>query len=78
MRIRTKGIIGIGIVIILLVAWAPWMNNEELKNTMISVKSVIDGTNNAGCEYSVRWVPFGRYVASCEGGYFVSFWGRIV
>ncbi|CEG11853.1 exported hypothetical protein [groundwater metagenome] len=26
------------------------------------------------CDYKVAWVPFGRYVASCEGGYFVPFY----
>jgi len=23
------------------------------------------------------WFPFGRWVASCEGGYYVTFWGQI-
>ena len=30
------------------------------------------------CDYEVHWVPFGRWVASCEGSYFVTFWGKIV
>ncbi|MEN3034811.1 MAG: hypothetical protein ABC537_00780 [Candidatus Methanosuratincola sp.] len=30
------------------------------------------------CDYNVRWFPFGRWVASCEGAYFVTFWGEIV
>ncbi len=28
------------------------------------------------CDYRVMWFPFGRYVASCEGGYYVTFWGE--
>ncbi|MGQ9595783.1 MAG: hypothetical protein ACUVQY_03915 [Thermoproteota archaeon] len=27
-------------------------------------------------DYNFKWVPFGRWVASCEGGYFVTFWGE--
>lgn len=29
------------------------------------------------CDYGVTWVPFGRYIASCEGGYFITFYGKI-
>ncbi len=28
------------------------------------------------CDYKVMWFPFGRWVASCEGGYYVTFWGE--
>lgn len=28
------------------------------------------------CDYNVMWFPFGRWVASCEGGYYVIFWGK--
>ena len=28
------------------------------------------------CDYKVMWFPFGRWVASCEGGYYVTFWGK--
>jgi len=28
------------------------------------------------CDYNVMWFPFGRWVASCEGGYYVTFWGK--
>ena len=30
------------------------------------------------CDYKVQGLPFGRYIASCEGGYFVTFWGQIL
>jgi hypothetical protein len=30
------------------------------------------------CDYNVMWVPFGRWVASCEGGWYVTFYGRIM
>lgn len=39
-------------------------------------KGVYDGI--LICDYNVIWVPFGRWVASCEGGYFVTFWGEIL
>lgn len=29
------------------------------------------------CDYKVMWFPFGRYVASYEGGYYVKFYGQI-
>ena len=29
------------------------------------------------CDYNVMWTPFGRWVASCEGGYYVTFWDKI-
>jgi len=38
------------------------------------------GVENNGiliCDYEVRWFPFGRIVGSCEGMYFVTFWGQI-
>ena len=68
---------------IILLAWAPWMNNKALHDKVFEERAKIDGTidRQTGeliCDYSVRWFPFGRYVASCEGGYFVTFWGKIV
>ena len=30
------------------------------------------------CDYKVMWFPFGRWVASCEGGYYVTFWDKPV
>jgi len=38
------------------------------------------GVENNGiliCDYEVKWFPFGRIVRSCEGIYFVTFWGQI-
>ncbi len=39
-------------------------------------KGVVDGV--LICDYKVMWFPFGRWVASCEGGYYVTFYGKIV
>jgi hypothetical protein len=30
------------------------------------------------CDYNVRWVPFGRWAASCEGGYYITSFGKIL
>ena len=30
------------------------------------------------CDYKVMWFPFGRWVVSCEGGYYVTFFGKII
>ncbi len=30
------------------------------------------------CDYKVHWFPFGRVVVSCEGAYYVTFWGQII
>ena len=35
-----------------------------------------DKKGNLVCDYFVMWIPFGRYVASCEGGWFVTFWWK--
>jgi hypothetical protein len=30
------------------------------------------------CDYNVMWAPFGRWVASCEGGYYVAFYDKVI
>lgn len=68
---------------LLLLAWAPWMNDQAIHDGVFEEKARLDGTMNNEtsemlCDYSVNWAPFGRWVASCEGGYFVTFYGGIV
>lgn len=77
-----KIIIKIIIVTIVVLAWSPWLNNQSLHDKVFQKRAAIDGTidKHTGeliCDYNVRWVPFGRWVASCEGGYYITFWGRI-
>jgi hypothetical protein len=45
---------------------------EEMREYSRS-KGVTDGV--LICDYEVTWLPFGRWVASCEGGYYVTFFG---
>ncbi|MEM2125196.1 MAG: hypothetical protein QXQ53_02230 [Candidatus Methanosuratincola sp.] len=73
-----------------LVVWAPWLDDQELHDRVLREKAEKDGTMGwvtmpdgsteyiLICDYKVSWVPFGRWVASCEGGYFVTAWGQIV
>lgn len=53
--------------------------NEEALREMVEYsrsRGITDGI--IICDYNVRWFPFGRWVASCEGGYYVTFWGQII
>jgi len=77
-----KIIIAIFSVIVVMLAWAPWLNNQGLHDKVFEERAEVDGTidkdGNLICDYNVNWFPFGRYIASCEGGYFVTFWGKIL
>ncbi len=68
-------------IILLLFAWAPWMDEKQIHGKVLAEKGKIDHTidenGSVVCDYYVNWFPFGRIVSSCEGGYFVSFWGQI-
>ncbi|RLG19695.1 hypothetical protein DRN67_02025 [Candidatus Micrarchaeota archaeon] len=48
---------------------------QELKEESAE-HGIIDGI--LICDYKVRWVHFGRWVASCEEAYFVTFYGEIL
>lgn len=57
--------------------------SQAIKSAVSVKRAWIDGTidketGDPICDYAVSWAPFGRWAASCEGGYFVSFWGGIV
>jgi hypothetical protein len=80
---NTAIIIGVALLVLLFFAWAPWMNDQAIHDMVFQEKARIDGTidKETGeliCDYTVSWFPFGRWVASCEGGYFVTFWEAIV
>jgi len=78
-----KIIIFTTLLVLFLLAWAPWMDNQVIHDKVFNERADIDGTidKETGeliCDYKVLWFPFGRYVASCEGGYLVTFYGKIV
>lgn len=70
------------LLIILLFAWAPWLDNKIIHDDVLKTRGKIDGTidknGNLVCDYDVWWFPFGRSVASCEGGYYVTFYGQVL
>ena len=78
-----KIIIATIIILIIIVAWAPWLDNQSLHDKVFEERAEIDGTidkytGELICDYNVMWAPFGRWVASCEGGYYVTPWGNIL
>ncbi len=111
MKKNIKIIIIVFLLLLFLLAWAPWMDNQAIHDKILKEKGWKDGTiismeraeelNRTGnlrldeeifeeseklgiidgvviCDYNVMWAPFGRYVVSCEGGYFVNFYGKIL
>ena len=78
------------LVVLLLFAWAPWMDDQAVHDRVFQEKAHKDGTigwvhySNGTkryeliCDYKVSWFPFGRLVGSCEGIYYVTFWGKIL
>jgi len=90
MRKYAKPVLTIILLAVSLLAWAPWMDEQAVHDRVFQEKANIDGTmgwvvypNETKryeliCDYKVSWMPFGRWVASCEGGYYVTFWGKII
>jgi len=90
MNINRVSIVIVLVLFLLVVAWAPWLNDQEIHDIVFREKAHIDGTmgwvlypNGTEiykliCDYKVTWFPFGRLVVSCEGGYYVTFWNQII
>lgn len=81
MKQKIKIVIAAIALLLLLLAWAPWLDDQAIHDKIFQERAHIDGTidKQTGeliCDYKVGWLPFGRYVASCEGGYFVTFYGQ--
>ncbi len=76
--------------VLLLLLWAPWLDDQEIHDRVLRERGHQDGTYDwvtypdgsrryeLICDYNVMWAPFGRWVASCEGAYYVTFWGEVV
>ena len=65
------------LALMFILTWAPWLNNEKISLEVYKKRAHIDGTTETGCEYKIMIAPFGRWAASCEGGYFIAFWDAI-
>lgn len=62
------------LLVILLLAWAPWLNEKEIHDKVFQEKAYKDGTMGwviypdgtkeyeLICDYKVSWFPFGRIV----------------
>lgn len=71
------------LIMLTMLAWSPWLSRQAIHDKVFEEKAKTDGTidKQTGeliCDYNVMLFPFGRWVASCEGGYFVTFWGKIL
>jgi len=82
MKTKVKVVVVLAVSVWIVLAWAPWMDDKAVHDKVFEERARIDGTidKQTGeliCDYEVSWFPFGRWVASCEGGYFVTFWGKI-
>ncbi len=87
---KNKLVLSISLFILFLLIWAPWMDSKVIHDKVFQQKAHKDGTMGwvilpdgtreyrLICDYNVVWVPFGRWVASCEGAYFVTFFGKII
>jgi hypothetical protein len=65
-------------IVFLLLAWAPWIDGQEIHDRLLREEAHKEGTmgwviHQDGtieytliCDYEVRWFPLGRWVASCE------------
>jgi hypothetical protein len=78
MKINPNIVLFLAIIVLMLLAWAPWMADKAIHDKVFEEKAWIDGTidKQTGeliCDYTVSWFPFGRWVARCEGGYFATF-----
>lgn len=90
MKTYSKPVFTLILFVTALIAWAPWMDSKAIHDDVFQEKAHVDGTmgwvvypNGTKkyeliCDYKVSWIPFGRWVASCEGGYYVTFWGKII
>ena len=90
MKKRVIAILLLALLALGFVAWAPWMDSQAIHDRVFLEKAQKDGTmgwvtqpdgtkkHTLICDYNVMWFPFGRWVASCEAGYFVTFWNQII
>ena len=85
-RKRSKTIILILVLFLLLVVWAPWITDDFVINKAVEKLGGPDTRfNYLGEDMAVKdipievgWFPFGRFVTFLgEAGWFVSFYGKI-
>ncbi len=75
-----KLLIIVVLVAVSLLAWCPWIDEEFVKNRVSQQANFADQHKNLGSkpEVHVFYAPFGRWVTTIEGGWFVTFWGEVI
>lgn len=87
MKIKTKIMVPLAIVILFLLAWAPWITNDYAINKVFEKLGGPEASfNYLGEEIAVKdvpkevgWFPFGKSVLfPSEAEWFVTFYGDII
>ena len=67
-------------LLFLVLTWSPWLNEEDAKGIVAKNTNFIEQHQKLDFkpEVNVIWVPFGRWVTTIEGGWFVTFWGSVI
>jgi len=80
MKIKTRIILIIVILAILLLAWAPWITDEYAINKVRKNSNFISQHPSGiqDFEINVFWLPFGRGITTYEGLWYVSFFDFII
>jgi hypothetical protein len=70
------------LLIISLLAWAPWITEEYAKNKFMLdscfIQSHGPGSGQENPEIHVNWYPFGRWVTTYDCGQFVTFYSNVI
>ena len=75
-----KKLIIIPAVIVIIIAWAPWLSVDDAKSIVKTYPNFqeqhgTEGQQNAlETEIYVNWLPFCRWVTTYEGGWLACFW----
>ncbi len=77
-----RNFIALLVVLVLIITGiltrAPWLKDEEVRNIVRSNKNFQEqhpaGSEQTNPEIYVFKIPFGRWVTTYEGGWFVWFW----
>lgn len=84
MKIKTA-VIALALLIILLLAWAPWLTEEYVKAKLQTNPTFVGwhgGVENIDSvlKYNtgITRVPFGAVATTYEGMYCVAFWGEVI
>jgi len=81
MKRNTKIILILAIVLLLLLAWAPWITDDYARNKVMLDSQFIKihglGSGQENPEITVGWFPFGRWITTYDASWFVSFYGSV-